>query len=1503
MSGFQVDFGETVPGVGGLDATGSSISQPILLVRKVSVFTTVPAGAAVELPSSYAAGTELRVLNRGANVLLVTPGSGQVENYGTSLPVSVAPGGNANFCSFDPPATPTRSRTWWLTVVAFLLMWCTTASAQAPIVGPLQAQNKLSEIAAQGSSAQATARTNLGITGGGGGSPGGLTGQVQYNNSGAFGGLTNAALTALINAFTSSLSGAVPSSGGGTTNFLRADGTWAAPAGGGNVTGPSSSGNGNAAIYNGTSGTVIANGPPIGTTGNSTIVETSSGGLIAASILPTPTASTLGGVESYVAVSHQWINTISTAGVPSSTQPAFADVSGQLTLAQFPTLTANTVLGNGTGSAAVPTALGVPSCSGTTSALQWTSGTGFGCASIAGGGGGTAVVQDFVGGVDYTAGSTTTLTLSSTPLSTAAVRVYFDGVEQAANTWSLSTATITFNAAIPLHTAIVEVGWVIVAGSTVPGGSTSDIQYNSSSSFAGNGGLTYDGTSVVSLGVAGTSVGGLKFNNGTSGFIELQPTTGALGSAVLTLPDATDTIAAIAAAQTLTNKTISGASNTLSAIALASLATETANTVIGNGTGSTASPTALAVPSCSTASSALTWTSGFGFGCNSISGSGTPGGATSNVQFNSSGSFGGNGGFVYDGTSKISLGVTAASVGQIGFNNATSGQIILQPTTGALGVVTLSLPATTGNVLCDVCVQTVTGKSISGSEINSGLVVGQFGGTGVANTGKTITLGGNLTTSGAFASTFTMTAATNVTFPTAGTLLTTTGNGSSLTGLTYSQLPALGANQVLGALTATTPSGLSIPSCSTSTSALTWTTGTGFGCNAASLATITIGSTPIGGSPTSGYLLSVNGSTLANVSPIGVAGVIDAQSAYGVKCDGTTDDTTAINNALAAAGSGPSRTVVMPAGVCIVSGTLLIANNGVQFIGQGGPYGFAAAGPGTVIKTSVANGDVLSIGSTAGNVSGTLVQGFMFLSSVTRTGGDAIHRFAGTWNVMRNIYAYKMYVGYQIDGLGEPGGSGNADYDNFVYTSSFNSNLEAGIIIGAFGSTTTNGTALADFFTDVDASVNGSGSTSDHITGGIIMQNCGGCYFTNVTGIENTNGMSFVPANNEAATVFVTDMGWDSSLNAGLSFVATGTGTVGGQFAGNWYSSSGTAAGFVNTNAVGIYFGSPQSAYGETSFTGGNIYNNAANGVVEVGATQLVNFSGVNISNNSSLTSNTFDNYGMNSNTNHWNASGGYWGGANGLTNQVRYGLNMPGTGNDYITFDNIDISGTLSSGTCGFGNVILVGGISCPNYGGTHSNSAGVIGATDNHVTNAATSIASGNIPTYAAAAPEIQDSGVHISGSAVAPPDNTLSMGQSGNRWTAVWAVNGTIQTSDARLKTDVVPEPLGLDFISKLKPVEYQWTDGKSPGVHHGLIAQDVEQALDGAPFAGLVRPADDKSYYGLNYEELTAPLIRSVQQLDGRVATLWNLLIAVTIAACVMLLVLAATFLHLYKERRP
>lgn len=52
--------------------------------------------------------------------------------------------------------------------------------------------------------------------------------------------------------------------------------------------------------------------------------------------LPSPSATSLGGVQSLAAAAHQWVNSISTAGVPGTSQPSFADLSGTVQLSQTP---------------------------------------------------------------------------------------------------------------------------------------------------------------------------------------------------------------------------------------------------------------------------------------------------------------------------------------------------------------------------------------------------------------------------------------------------------------------------------------------------------------------------------------------------------------------------------------------------------------------------------------------------------------------------------------------------------------------------------------------------------------------------------------------------------------------------------------------------------------------------------------------------------------------------------------------------------------------------------------------------------------------------------------------------------------------------------------------------------------------------------------------------------------------------------------------------------------
>jgi len=95
--------------------------------------------------------------------------------------------------------------------------------------------------------------------------------------------LTGAQVTALLDVFGSGAKGLVPASGGGTTTFLRADGTFAAPAGGGGTPG-------------GVSGEVQYNNA--GAFAGAADVEIEGGQLRLASIA-TPTAPVSGGVKLY----------------------------------------------------------------------------------------------------------------------------------------------------------------------------------------------------------------------------------------------------------------------------------------------------------------------------------------------------------------------------------------------------------------------------------------------------------------------------------------------------------------------------------------------------------------------------------------------------------------------------------------------------------------------------------------------------------------------------------------------------------------------------------------------------------------------------------------------------------------------------------------------------------------------------------------------------------------------------------------------------------------------------------------------------------------------------------------------------------------------------------------------------------------------------------------------------------------------------------------------------
>lgn len=141
----------------------------------------------------------------------------------------------------------------------------------------------------------------------------------------------------------------------------------------------------------------------------------------------------------------------------------------------------------------------------------------------------------------------------------------------------------------------------------------------------------------------------------------------------------------------------------------------------------------------------------------------------------------------------------------------------------------------------------------------------------------------------------------------------------------------------------------------------------------------------------------------------------------------------------------------------------------------------------------------------------------------------------------------------------------------------------------------------------------------------------------------------------------------------------------------------------------------------------------------------------------------------------------------------------------------------------------------------------------------------------------------------------DNFAPLGVNGLRWSAVWAANGTIQTSDERAKTDIADAQLGSDFIKTLRPVSYKWIEGGKrdtgerdednnyiyesvPGqrTHWGFIAQEVKQAVDdaGVDFGGwvLTDKDDPDSEQALRYDQFIAPLTKALQEALAEIESL-------------------------------
>jgi len=113
----------------------------------------------------------------------------------------------------------------------------------------------------------------------------------------------------------------------------------------------------------------------------------------------------------------------------------------------------------------------------------------------------------------------------------------------------------------------------------------------------------------------------------------------------------------------------------------------------------------------------------------------------------------------------------------------------------------------------------------------------------------------------------------------------------------------------------------------------------------------------------------------------------------------------------------------------------------------------------------------------------------------------------------------------------------------------------------------------------------------------------------------------------------------------------------------------------------------------------------------------------------------------------------------------------------------------------------------------------------------------------------------------------------------------------SSDIRLKRNIQPSTIGLDFINELRPITYQWKPNNeiptdmmgysetnvknTEKVIHGFIAQEVKEAIDkygDENFSGWALDKSDGKTQRIKKEMFIMPLVKAIQELSIEVKEL-------------------------------
>jgi len=383
---------------------------------------------------------------------------------------------------------------------------------------------------------------------------------------------------------------------------------------------------------------------------------------------------------------------------------------------------------------------------------------------------------------------------------------------------------------------------------------------------------------------------------------------------------------------------------------------------------------------------------------------------------------------------------------------------------------------------------------------------------------------------------------------------------------------------------------------------------------------------------------------------------------YGATGNGVTDDTAAINSAIAAANaflalSGSQRgcIVYFPAGIYLVSAALTAINaNGIRIRGEG-------RGASTILVTN-GTGDIFSF--TAGNEY-CEVDNLQFFASVTRTAGAFINTNGANDVRIHDFVMSGYFVGISISN------SSIKVYVDHGVISSAASATAVGILVS-------NGAAGDTYLSDV---VMSNGGTLPLAGIELVQTGHTSIHDCNIT--KCINGLLVQPAaSNDVTYVFIHTCLFDScSTNAMFVNPANSASARfrSCKIVNSWFS--GTTAGVgINMNTQGA-----SAIVDDISFTSCRVLNNSTHGVQLTFGTNVL-FLGCTIAGNSTGVSNTNDGVNVAAGITDFAFIGNRIGAVGTATNTQRWAINvLAGASNRYRICANdlrVNVTGALFNGT-----------------------------------------------------------------------------------------------------------------------------------------------------------------------------------------------------------------------------